>query len=170
MYNLLTTTAHSAICEKNTKKVKSSNMTQQNLRLREDDSQQLHLQACSEGDDMDVRVTTKARRDSEIGGTNLPFISELLRSGGNMPLEHPSVKTVDFPLKPDDQGGSRHESYLKIGTLYKTTLSRREGARPGPTRQRQFRLTEVALEYFHHFSHVCKTKVLERLTKTHAVA
>ena len=119
---------------------------------------------------MDVRVTAKSRRDSEPGKTNLPFISELLRGGGAM--EHSLVNTVELPLKQDEQQGatggsemaadSRQESYLKIGMLYKKTLSRKEGAKPGPTRHRQFRLTEVALEYFHLFSTVRKIKVLTK--------
>jgi hypothetical protein len=43
---------------------------------------------------------------------------------------------------------------LKIGSLHKTSQSRRPNSEPGPTRQRRFRLTPESLEYFQHFSHV----------------
>ena len=43
---------------------------------------------------------------------------------------------------------------IKVGLLTKTSKGRRETLviRPGLTRQRRFRLTEEALEYFHYFS------------------
>ena len=41
-----------------------------------------------------------------------------------------------------------------MGTLHKTSQSRRDNAVPGPTRHRRFRLTPESLEYFQQFSHV----------------
>ena len=51
---------------------------------------------------------------------------------------------------------------IKVGLLTKTSKGRSSGSRgessvnirPGITRQRRFRLTEEALEYFHYFSQV----------------
>ena len=51
---------------------------------------------------------------------------------------------------------------IKVGLLIKTSKGRSSGSRgessvnirPGITRQRRFRLTEEALEYFHYFSQV----------------
>ena len=40
------------------------------------------------------------------------------------------------------------------GHLMKTSRGRYKGATPGQTRQRRFRLTEEALEYFQQFSQV----------------
>lgn len=61
-----------------------------------------------------------------------------------------SVPGAEFPLFRDEQ----EVTLLKIGVLFKTSLGREEGSRPGPTRQRRFRLTEGALEYLHHLSQV----------------
>ena len=61
-----------------------------------------------------------------------------------------SVSGAEFPLFRDEQ----EVTVLKIGVLFKTSLGREEGSRPGLTRQRRFRLTEGALEYLHHFSQV----------------
>ena len=54
----------------------------------------------------------------------------------------------------EESDGKYQSNTLKMGLLSKTTVGRREGSKPGPTRQRHFRLTEVALEYLHLFSHV----------------
>lgn len=43
---------------------------------------------------------------------------------------------------------------IKSGQLLKTSRSRMEGSKPGPSRFRRFRLTEESLEYFQQFSHV----------------
>ena len=43
---------------------------------------------------------------------------------------------------------------IKTGTLSKTTISGKEDSKSWYTRQRYFRLTEEALEYFHQFTYV----------------
>ena len=43
---------------------------------------------------------------------------------------------------------------IKSGVLMKTSRSRREGSKSGPSRERRFRLTEEGLEYLQPFSHV----------------
>lgn len=54
----------------------------------------------------------------------------------------------------EESNSKYHSNTLKMGLLSKTTMGRREGSKPGPTRQRHFRLTVAALEYLHLFSHV----------------
>ena len=62
-----------------------------------------------------------------------------------------SAPGVEFPsFSKDDQ----EVTVLKVGVLFKKSLGCEEDSRPGPTRQRRFRLTEGALEYMHHFSQV----------------
>lgn len=99
----------------------------------------------------------------------LPFITELHRSQGTslrrrqsrdvlVPFPNAQCSSTEFPLQKsmsvEDADCKPNSGMLKTGNLSKTTLARREGAKKGPTRHRQFRLTEVALEYFHLFSHV----------------
>lgn len=93
----------------------------------------------------------------------LPFITELHRSRDK---RHPSVQSTTFsnPLVtaefPSDTNvseteGKLHTGVLKSGHLHKTTEARSKiGSKPRPTGKREFRLTEAALEYLHHFSHV----------------
>lgn len=103
------------------------------------------------------------------GGQNkkLPYLKELQCSRERSPSQdlsitfanpavtaefsHPSTNTVtgDTDTKHDIIEGA-----IKTGLLSKTSIGRREGSKPGPTRQRHFRLTDVALEYLHQFSHV----------------
>ena len=62
-----------------------------------------------------------------------------------------SASGAEFPsFSKDDQ----EVTVLKVGVLSKTSQGREGDSRPGPTRQRRFRLTEEALEYLHHFSQV----------------
>ena len=62
-----------------------------------------------------------------------------------------SASGAEFPsFSKDDQ----EVTVLKVGVLFKTSQGREGDSRPGPTRQRRFRLTEEALEYLHHFSQV----------------
>ena len=102
------------------------------------------------------------------GKRRLPFITELHRSRQRTPSQDVAIVTSTIIPNPEvtavllsestyvdmlDKGG-HCEGALKTGVLSKTSIGRREGSRPGPTRQRRFRLTEEALEYFHQFSHV----------------
>ena len=99
------------------------------------------------------------------GKRRLPFITELHRSRRRTPSQDITSTTIPNPAVTAaflseftnadmlDKGGYC-EGALKTGVLSKTSIGRREGSRPGPTRQRRFRLTEEALEYFHQFSHV----------------
>ncbi len=62
-----------------------------------------------------------------------------------------SATGVEFPSFSKDE---QEVTVLKVGVLFKTSLGREEDSRPGPTRQRKFRLTDGALEYLHQFSQV----------------
>ena len=97
----------------------------------------------------------------------LPFLKELQFSRERSPSQSPSITfanpavTAEFPslsANTAKEGTDKHdnnmEGAIKMGLLSKTSVGRREGSRPGPTRHRHFRLTEVALEYLHQFSHV----------------
>ena len=110
-------------------------------------------------------------KDSAIvqGAQNkqLPFLKELQFSRERSPSGDVStafanpVVTAEFPSASTNTATKdilgKHdnvEGTIKTGLLSKTTIGRREGSRPGPTRHRHFRLTEVDLEYLHQFSHV----------------
>ena len=97
----------------------------------------------------------------------LPFLKELQFSRERSPSQDPPTGTItnpavsaEFPSSSantateDTDKHDNMEGAIKTGLLSKTSVGRREGSRPGPTRQRHFRLTEVALEYLHQFSHV----------------
>ena len=105
----------------------------------------------------------------------LPFITELHLSrkrsifkgrsnNRSLNFSNPAAVTVlEFPnrtLSTDTVTQDTDEygaGVLKVGLLSKTSKgrsSKENTIRPGLTRQRRFRLTEEALEYFHHFSHV----------------
>lgn len=67
-----------------------------------------------------------------------------------------SIASTDTVTQDIDEYGA---GVIKVGLLTKTSKGRsssRESSviRPGLTRQRRFRLTEEALEYFHYFSQV----------------
>ena len=111
---------------------------------------------------------TIAVQGTETHGHGLPFLTELQRGrkkshdpfASSTTFTNPLV-TEEFPSSSASVGEEiidtdrmRHDGALKTGVLSKTTIGRREGSRSGPTRHRHFRLTEVALEYLHHFSHV----------------
>ena len=104
-----------------------------------------------------------------LPGRRLPFLTELHHA--SKPRRHSKdeiaasttfanpLVTAELSLPTSEADGEQsdgkyHSSTLKMGLLSKTTIGRREGSKPGPTRQRHFRLTEVALEYLHLFSHV----------------
>ena len=108
-------------------------------------------------------------RGADPPGHRLPFLTEL--NHGFKPVCHSKdeittsttfanpLVTAEHSPPTSEAGGEEsdinyHSNTLKMGLLSKTTVGRREGSKPGPTRQRHFRLTEVALEYFHLFSHV----------------
>lgn len=98
-----------------------------------------------------VQTEQKRRR------LTLPSIAELnfghkLSIFRDQSLNHSanSAPGFEFPSFRDEQ----EVTVLKIGVLFRTSLGQEEDSRPGPTRQRRFRLTEGALEYLHHFSHV----------------
>ena len=94
----------------------------------------------------------------------LPFLKELQFSRERSPSGDVSTSfanplvTLEFPSSSANTATrGKHdnvEGAIKTGLLSKTTIGRREGSRPGPTRHRNFRLTEVDLEYLHQFSHV----------------
>ena len=95
----------------------------------------------------------------------LPFVLELKLSrkltifrdqsfNRSTSFSNSALAGVEFPSFRDEQEVG---TVLKSGVLFKTSLGREEDSRPGPTRQRQFRLTEGALEYLHPFSHVNTT-------------
>lgn len=67
-----------------------------------------------------------------------------------------SIASTDTVTQDIDEYGA---GVIKVGLLTKTSKGRSSGRessviRPGLTRQRRFRLTEEALEYFHYFSQV----------------
>ena len=67
-----------------------------------------------------------------------------------------SIASTDTVAQGVDEYGA---GVIKVGLLTKTSRGRSSGretpvSRPGLTRQRRFRLTEEALEYFHYFSQV----------------
>lgn len=150
-------TAHAAI--HNAEKVRSAKIT---LTQTAAENEELHLQAgrFDKEDNTDARVSPKSYESEKA---KLPFVSELHRSRdkrreSSTMFANPLV-SAEFSSPPSFEPESeRTDGSLKSGPLYKTTLSRREGAKPGPTRHRQFRLTEVALEYLHLFSHVRQSR------------
>lgn len=110
----------------------------------------------------------------------LPFITELHRSRNKsihrgrsnsrskristtVPAPEPqpnrkSTASTDTAAQGIDEYGA---DVLKVGLLTKTSKGRSENSiRQGLTRQRRFRLTEEALEYFHYFSQVSISSVL----------
>ena len=69
-----------------------------------------------------------------------------------------SIVSTDTVAQSIDEYGA---GVIKVGLLTKTSKGRSSGkessvSRSGLTRQRRFRLTEEALEYFHYFSQVSK--------------
>ena len=101
----------------------------------------------------------------EAQNKRLPFLTELRIGRERSPSQDPSITfanpavTAEFPppstnTVTEDVDKHCTEGAIKTGLLSKTSVARREGSRPGPTRHRHFRLTEIALEYLHQFSHV----------------
>ena len=88
-----------------------------------------------------------SRERSPSGDVSTSFANPLVTA--ELPSSSTNTATRDTPGKHDNMEGA-----IKTGLLSKTTIGRREGSRPGPTRHRNFRLTEVDLEYLHQFSHV----------------
>lgn len=68
--------------------------------------------------------------------------------------EFPSTSPSAEVEAVDDTNRKHHDGAIKTGQLFKTTVGRKEGSKQGPTRHRHFRLTDIALEYLHLFSHV----------------
>ena len=94
----------------------------------------------------------------------LPFVNELRL--GRKPSDQLQAETLyasdavaglnlHFPgqLAPAAGEDVTEEEVLKDGVLSKTTITYKgDTTKVGPTRQRNFRLTEGAIEYFHQFS------------------
>ena len=90
------------------------------------------------------RLTLPSIAELNLGHKLSIFRDQSLNHSAN------SVPGAEFPSFRDEQ----EVTVLKIGVLFKTSLGREKDSRPGPIRQRRFRLTEGALEYLHHFSQV----------------
>ena len=68
----------------------------------------------------------------------------------------PPVSSNDDAIQRQGLAGEEENvpNVIKTGFLSKTTVSGKDGSKIGQSRQRQFRLTEEALEYLHTFSQV----------------
>lgn len=65
------------------------------------------------------------------------------------------ASNVDTATGDSDNDEHMSSRVIKTGALSKTTIrSGRKDSKSWHTRQRYFRLTEEALEYFHQFTHV----------------
>ena len=91
----------------------------------------------------------------------LPYLSELLagrrKKRPSTQHENPgpaSTPDVDSPHYELGRSEPTEVVEIKVGNLWKSSQSRKEGSQPGPVRVRRFRLTEEALEYFQQFSQV----------------
>ena len=74
-----------------------------------------------------------------------------------------STYTIASRKKERDEHSTR---VIKVGVLSKTTISCKEGSKPGQTRHRHFRLTEEALEYLHQFSQVKLNRLILNTVNT----
>ena len=103
---------------------------------------------------------------SRAGTLRLPFLTEpRFTHNRRTTIRRPTlISKVAVKLSPsstdaaeyseDERGGHSLCHIIKTGVLSKTTISGKDGSKPGQTRKRNFRLTEEAFEYFHQFSHV----------------
>lgn len=65
-----------------------------------------------------------------------------------------SPLSTDTAEHSEDERDEHGLCIIKTGALSKTTITGKNGLKPGQTRHRHFRLTEEAFEYLHQFSHV----------------
>ena len=91
----------------------------------------------------------------------LPFLKEIRlgrRSSDQVPgstlfANVAAVGSEQLSSLPHHPHEEEIEEVLKDGVLSKTTITYKgDTTKVGPTRQRHFRLTEGAIEYFHQFS------------------
>ena len=111
-------------------------------------------------------IGTESDHDSSLR-RRLPFLTELSLGRKRTTIKKKSALFTNpavagnFPpvLSNDQRQGLAGEeenvpNVIKTGFLSKTTVSGKDGSKIGQSRQRQFRLTEEALEYLHTFSQV----------------